>query len=59
MIQCFIRDDKGQDLVEYAFLLAFIALIAAVGVGILGRNVNSMFGSIQSQLAAAGSGGGS
>ena len=31
-INRFVRDEGGQDLVEYAMLLAFIALIAIVGV---------------------------
>jgi Flp pilus assembly pilin Flp len=54
LIERFVREDAGQDLVEYAFLLAFIALIAAVGVGILGRGVNTLFSGINGQLNAAG-----
>src|SRR6186997_487821 len=35
-INRFVRDEEGQDLVEYAMLLAFIALIAITGVKALG-----------------------
>lgn len=37
----FIREDEGQDLIEYAFLAAFIALVALVGVQVLGTAINT------------------
>lgn len=39
----FMRDDSGQDLVEYAFLIVFIALVAAVGLDLLGVNLLNLF----------------
>jgi Flp pilus assembly pilin Flp len=39
----FVRDDSGQDLVEYAFLIVFIALVAAVGLDLLGVNLLNLF----------------
>lgn len=46
------RDETGNDLVEYSLLLAFICLAgAAMFVG-MGRNVNSMWGIVNSRLAA-------
>jgi pilus assembly protein Flp/PilA len=56
MIQRFIRDDEGQDLVEYAFLLAFIALVAVLGVKTLGSGISGMYTSVSGQLATGGSG---
>jgi pilus assembly protein Flp/PilA len=46
----FVRDEEGQDLVEYAMLLAFIALIAIAGVQFLGNTVNSFFTTVGSAL---------
>lgn len=33
----FVREDEGQDLVEYAMLVAFIAFIAITGVTLFGE----------------------
>jgi len=41
-----VRDDEGQDLVEYAMLVALIALIAAVGVRSFGTALNGWFGGL-------------
>ena len=38
-----VRDEEGQDLVEYAMLVALIALLAAVGVRQFGTALNSWF----------------
>jgi pilus assembly protein Flp/PilA len=38
-----VRDDEGQDLVEYAMLVALIALVAAVGVRAFGTALSSWF----------------
>ena len=48
----FVRDEAGQDLVEYAMLLAFIALIAIVGVKTLGTTVNDFFSNVATALTA-------
>lgn len=49
-ISRFVRDEEGQDLVEYAMLLAFIALIAIAGVRSLGSTVNTFFSNIATTL---------
>ena len=43
LVRQFVREDEGQDLVEYAMLLAFIALICITAVKTLGTNVNTFF----------------
>jgi pilus assembly protein Flp/PilA len=48
----FIREDEGQDLIEYAFLAVFIALVVTVALGTLGTNLNSKFDSIASQVSS-------
>ena len=39
----FIGEDAGQDLAEYAFLLAFIALGTFIGITSLGEAVGGVF----------------
>ena len=37
------RDELGQDLLEYAFLMALIAIVAMVSVGTLGSVIRTIF----------------
>jgi pilus assembly protein Flp/PilA len=48
-----LRQEEGQDLLEYALLVALIALIAIGAVTAAGESVNSIFNEIATQLAAA------
>jgi pilus assembly protein Flp/PilA len=41
-----MEGEQGQTLVEYAFLVAFIALVVLVAVTLLGTNISSVFNSI-------------
>ena len=50
LIVRFVRNEEGQDLVEYAMLLAFIALIAIAGVQELGNTVNEFFTNVSDTL---------
>ncbi len=43
--------DEGQDLVEYALLVALIALVCVSGVSNVATAVNSVFTNISSSLA--------
>ena len=45
----FVRNEEGQDLLEYALLVALIALVAVGAVTAAGQKVNTIF----SQIAAA------
>jgi Flp pilus assembly pilin Flp len=52
----FVLDEQGQDLIEYALLATFIALVAIVGATQLGTALNNWFGAVASNVnAAAGS----
>jgi pilus assembly protein Flp/PilA len=53
MITRFVKDDAGQDLIEYALLAAFIALACVVAMGLVGTGVNDLFTSIKDKLQAA------
>ena len=46
----FAPKEKGQGLVEYAIILALIAIVVIVVMGILGKKVNNTFNNIANQL---------
>jgi pilus assembly protein Flp/PilA len=48
-----LRNDAGQDLLEYALLVALIALVAVGAVTLAGKNVNTIFGNVATQLETA------
>jgi Flp pilus assembly pilin Flp len=47
----FVREDDGQDLVEYALLLVFIALVVALALPQLGVAVADVYTRIIASLA--------
>ena len=49
------RSRKGQTLVEYALILAFISVVAISVLLRLGHELNVVFSTITSQLAVASS----
>jgi Flp pilus assembly pilin Flp len=52
-IESFLRDEQGQDLIEYTLLLAFVALAsAALFIG-AGGSVQGIWSVTNSQLGAA------
>ena len=55
LLNRFVREDAGQDLVEYAFLVGLIALVAFVGVQTLGQKINTYYGSTINNSAPFGS----
>jgi len=48
-----VRRDEGQDLLEYALLVALIALVAVGAITLAGSNVNIIFGKIADALGVA------
>ena len=52
-VKSFARNEEGQDLLEYALLVALIALIAIGAVGAAGTAVNNIFSAIASALSTA------
>lgn len=53
LISRFIRNDEGQDLVEYAFLVAFIALLVTVGLTALSTGLNTYYSGIGAEVGGA------
>ena len=49
----FAHTEDGQDLLEYALLVALIALVAVGAVTLAGTSVSTIFGNIATKLTAA------
>jgi pilus assembly protein Flp/PilA len=52
-VRSLVRRDEGQDLLEYALLVALIALAAVAAVTLAGENVAAIFDSIAEALNLA------
>ena len=52
-VKSFVRNEEGQDLLEYALLVALIALVAVAAVTAAGQSVSTIFNSIAGKLTAA------
>ncbi len=44
------KDESGAVATEYAFLIAFIAIVAATGMTLLGENLSAFFNDIGTAL---------
>ncbi len=53
----FLREEEGQDLIEYALLVALISLVCVVALTTAGTQVNAIFTSITSKLSSAAAAG--
>ncbi|HET7699170.1 MAG TPA: Flp family type IVb pilin [Vicinamibacterales bacterium] len=49
----FVRNEEGQDLLEYALLVALIALVAIAAVTAAGGSVKTIFQTIADKLGGA------
>jgi pilus assembly protein Flp/PilA len=54
-VRAFVRGEEGQDLLEYALLVALIALVAVGAVTAAGGSVNTIFTKIGNELSKASS----
>jgi Flp pilus assembly pilin Flp len=52
-LRALVRDDEGQDILEYALLVALIALGAVVAIGLAGDSVEAAFTAIADAIGAA------
>ena len=52
-IKNFIRDEEGQDIIEYGLLAAFIAIVAAVLLILFRDPINNIYARILQYLNAA------
>jgi Flp pilus assembly pilin Flp len=49
----FVREDAGQDLIEYAFLAVFIGLAVTVGLQAVATGINTQMSNIGSTVSAS------
>ena len=52
-IRNFIRDDNGQDLIEYTMLLAFVCVASSAFIVNSGHSLSGIWTATNSRLAAA------
>lgn len=53
LISRLIRDDHGQDLIEYAFLATFIGAAVSAALVAVGEALNTQYSNISSQVSSA------
>ena len=46
-----VQDESGQDLIEYALVVALIALAATAGMGTVAKSINNAFTSVGTKLS--------
>jgi len=51
-IRSLVRNEEGQDLVEYAMLVSLIALLSVVAVTAAGGQVQNIFNAVVAQIPA-------
>jgi Flp pilus assembly pilin Flp len=49
----FVKDEQGQDLIEYTLLMAFVALASAAIFTSAGTSIKGIWGSASTSLATA------
>ena len=54
MVSRFIREEDGQDVVEYGLLIATIAIVVLIGVGIFGSGIQSWFKVLAAKITTVG-----
>jgi len=48
-----VRNDEGATAVEYGLMVSLIAVAIITTVGLLGTNLNTMFGAVKDKVATA------
>jgi pilus assembly protein Flp/PilA len=54
MFKRFMKEESGATMVEYAILVALIAVAAIVIIGVLGGQINAAFKAVSDQLSTQG-----
>jgi Flp pilus assembly pilin Flp len=55
MFRNLLRDESGQDVVEYSLLLVLIGAVAVIALTAMGTSIQSIFSKITVQLSQADS----
>ena len=48
----FVRDDRGQDLIEYAMLVLFLACAVLIGIQEIPGSLNSGYSNLGTQVSS-------
>ena len=51
LLKALIRDESGQDLIEYALISGFISLVSLTWLINIGVTANQIYGNINTQVA--------
>jgi pilus assembly protein Flp/PilA len=52
LLKRFVRDDSGQDLIEYGLLIGIITAGAVTAIGLIGPKVKGYFTTLQTNIGA-------
>jgi len=50
MVRVMNEDEEGQGLVEYGLIIVFVSLVAIVGLGLMGKQLDTLFNDIAGKL---------
>jgi len=50
LIVRFVREEAGQDLIEYALIATFVSLVAAAGATLLGTSLNNWYSAVSTKV---------
>ncbi len=50
LVRIQLKREEGQTMAEYGLLIAFIAIVALVGITLLGTSLKTFFTSLASQI---------
>jgi Flp pilus assembly pilin Flp len=50
LIARFVREEAGQDLIEYALIATFVSLVAAAGATLLGNSLNGWYTAVSGKV---------
>jgi pilus assembly protein Flp/PilA len=53
LLRNLLRDESGQDLIEYALVAAIIGLAAVAAMSTLASNISNAFSAVGSKLSSA------
>jgi Flp pilus assembly pilin Flp len=53
-IRQFLRDEDGQDVVEYGLLIATIAIVVLVGISFFGNQIEAWFRLLAGRITTTG-----
>jgi pilus assembly protein Flp/PilA len=52
-LSSFVKDESGQDLIEYALVAAIIGLAAVAAMSTLASNISNAFSAVSSKLSSS------